>query len=268
MDGLILNAGVRHDDFETFGDTTNPRAALIYSPVEKTTIKAIYGNAFRAPSVFELYFNDGGATQRPSPNLKPETIDTYELVFEQYIGDHLLGSIAAFHNTIEDLIQQDVDLNDICDFGDPCLIFRNVEEVVAQGIELELEGKWKNGYAGKISYTYQETEDKESGDRLTNSPRSLAKANITIPIFRDKVFLGIEEQYTGERETLASNEVDEYFVTNVTLFSQDLLEGLEASASVYNLFDETYHDPGAGEHAQDEIEQDGITYRFKLTYKF
>jgi len=195
-------------------------------------------------------------------------IEDYELVFEQYIGNHLRGTIIGFNNKIEDLITQDIDLNDICDFGDPCLIFRNLSEVEAKGVEIELDGKLDNGYAGRISYTHQKTEDKDTGNILSNSPRNLAKANVTVPIFRGMVFLGIEEQYTGRRKTLASNEVDDYFVTNVTLFTQNVIEGLEASASVYNLFDESYHDPGAGEHTQDEIEQDGITYRFKLAYKF
>jgi iron complex outermembrane receptor protein len=31
MDKLILNAGVRHDHYSTFGGTTNPRAGLIHT---------------------------------------------------------------------------------------------------------------------------------------------------------------------------------------------------------------------------------------------
>jgi iron complex outermembrane receptor protein len=93
---LILNAGVRYDHFETFGGTTNPRAALIYNPFEKTTIKAIFGRAFRAPNAYELYYNDGDVTQKSSADLSPETIETYELIYEQYIGDHLRATIVGF----------------------------------------------------------------------------------------------------------------------------------------------------------------------------
>ena len=268
VEGLILNAGIRYDHFQTVGGTTNPRAALIYAPNEKRTIKAIYGSAFRTPSLYELYYNDGRATQRPSPHLDPETIDTYELVFEEYVGDHLRGTIAVFFNTIDNLIQTAEDPLDICDWGDPCVYFMNVEEVEAKGIEFEIKGKWAKGYAGTINYTYQETEDKETGDELTNSPNHLAKAGLTIPVFKEKVFLSLEEQYTGKRKTLGGNEVDDFFLTNITLFSKDLFEGLETSISVYNLFDETYYDPGAGEHTQNSIEQDGTTFRFKVAYKF
>jgi outer membrane receptor for ferrienterochelin and colicins len=48
--GLILNAGVRHDQYPTFGGTTNPRLALIYSARQRTTFKFLYGQAFRAPN--------------------------------------------------------------------------------------------------------------------------------------------------------------------------------------------------------------------------
>jgi iron complex outermembrane receptor protein len=43
---------------------------------------------------------------------------------------------------------------------------------------------------------------------------------------------------------------------------------LELSAGVYNLFDEDYSHPGAAEHTQDLLEQDGRTFRLKLQYAF
>jgi iron complex outermembrane receptor protein len=54
---LILSAGVRYDHYGTFGGTTNPRVGLIYSPLEKTTEKLLYGTAFRAPNAYELYYS-------------------------------------------------------------------------------------------------------------------------------------------------------------------------------------------------------------------
>ena len=51
-----------------------------------------------------------------------------------------------------------------------------------------------------------------------------------------------------------------FLLTNVTLFSQHLVSGLEISASLYNLFDTHYGDPGAEEHRQDVIPQDGRSF--------
>jgi len=47
-----------------------------------------------------------------------------------------------------------------------------------------------------------------------------------------------------------------------------VVKGLEVSASVYNLFDRKYGEPGSGEHPQDVIEQDGRSVRLQLTYGF
>jgi iron complex outermembrane receptor protein len=262
LENLIFNAGVRYDHYDNFGGTTNPRLALIYNPVEKTTLKLLYGEAFRAPNFYELFYHDGPDVQKNNPDLDPETINTYELVLEQYLGNHLRGVATGFYYKIEDLITQQIDP------ADDLLVFNNVEEIEAKGIELELEGKWASGLTGRISYTYQETEDQNTGKILTNSPKHLAKFNLIVPLFEEKIFANAEVQYTGERKTLADREADDFFVTNLTLFSQNLLQGLEASVSVYNLFDKEYDDPGFGEHLQDVIEQDGRIFRFKLTYAF
>jgi outer membrane receptor for ferrienterochelin and colicins len=261
LNNLILNAGVRYDHYETFGSTTNPRLAFIYNPFEKTTFKLLYGTAFRAPNAYELYYNDGDVSSKSNSDLKSETIKTYELVYEQVIGNNLRGTASAFYYKIDDLITFTTDPSD------NLLVFENIDNVETKGVEFELEGKW-GGLKGRISYTFQETKDKKTGEILTNSPRHLAKLNLIAPIIKEKLFIGMEEQYTSERKTLTGDFTDGFFITNLTLFSQNLLKNLEASATVYNLFDKKYGDPGSEEHVQDIIEQDGQSFRFKLTYKF
>lgn len=262
LNSLIFTAGVRYDHYDTFGGTTNPRLALICKPLEGTILKFLYGEAFRAPNVFEFFYNDGGQTTKSNPDLKPEKIRTYEMVYEQYLGDHLRSSLSGFYYRINDLISQRVDP------ADGLIQFSNSDTIDSRGVELELEGRWANGLQGRLSYTFQETEDQQTGTHLTNSPRHLAKLNLVVPLVREKVFAGFEEQYASRRTTLAGNGAAAYYVTNLTLFSQNLLPGLELSASLYNLFDTRYGDPGAAEHLQDLIEQDGRTFRVKLTYLF
>ena len=69
-------------------------------------------------------------------------------------------------------------------------------------------------------------------------------------------------------QVLAGGDADHYAVTNLTLMTKNLLRGLEVSASVRNLFDEEYSDPGSGEQVQDQIEQDGRTFWLKVKYGF
>ncbi len=262
LKNLILNAGLRHDHYSTFGGTTNPRLALIFAPFEKTIFKLLYGEAFRAPNAYELYYSDGGVSTKSNPDLNPETIKTYELSLEQYLGNNLYISASGFYYKINDLISQQIDP------VDNLIMFNNVEDVEAKGFELELDGRWDSGLRGRISYTYQETENRQTGEILTSSPKHLAKLNIIVPVLKEKVFLGIETQYVSKVKTLEGNYASDYFLTNLTLFSQNLLKSLEASATVYNLFDEKYGNTGSEEHAQDIIEQDGRSFRVKLTYKF
>jgi outer membrane receptor for ferrienterochelin and colicins len=258
---LKLNAGVRYDYYSTFGGTINPRLAIVYFPFEKTALKLIYGQAFRAPNVYELYYTDN-STMKPNPDLDPETIQNLEFVFQQYLGFNLWGKATVYYQRIKDLISQQIDP------ADGSLVFQNVNKVDGKGLELELEGKWENGLRGRLSYALQKAEDRETGEILTNSPKHLIKLNGIVPIWKEKIFLGLEEQFTSGRKTFTGGEAKSFFTTNLTLFSENLIKGLEISASVYNLFNKKYSDPVGEEHLQDKIEQDGRTFRFKMTYRF
>ena len=72
----------------------NPRAALIYGPFEKTTVKLLYGQAFRPPNVYELYASGPGS--EANPNLRPETVKSTELVVEQYLPKNLQFSVSGY----------------------------------------------------------------------------------------------------------------------------------------------------------------------------
>src|SRR5207253_6547125 len=67
LTNLHLNAGFRYDQYGNFDPAFNPRVALIYSPIEQTVFKAIYGSAFRAPNFFELRHTAGLPHKDPDP---------------------------------------------------------------------------------------------------------------------------------------------------------------------------------------------------------
>ena len=146
--------------------------------------------------------------------------------------------------------------------------FQNIDKTEAYGGGAEIEGRWANELAGRLSYSYQVTRDLENSERLTNSPRQLLKGNLTLPLVSKYLFSTVEVLYTSGRRTLAQKEAGGFVTTNLTLFSKNLLPGLEFSGSVYNLFDRSYADPGGSEHLQDSINQEGRTYRAKLSYRF
>lgn len=262
LDQLVLNAGFRYDYFETFGGTTNPRVALIYNPLEKTALKALYGRAFRAPNSYELYYHDAEYTQKPSEDLEPETINSYEFIIEQYITDQFFGTVNGFYYQINDLITL------VTDPSDDLLVFRNVEEIEAIGVEFGIEGRLDPGVRGRISYAYVETEDKGTGDVLSNSPKHLAKLNLIAPVIEEKLFTAAELQYMSKRKTLSGTYAGEYVVMNLNLSAQFLDNRVKASVGVYNIFDQEYCDPASEEHVQEAILQDGRTFRVTLTLTY
>lgn len=260
LDELRINAGLRWDHYSTFGGTVNPRAALIYVPVEGTTFKALYGRAFRAPSAYESDWGDG-VFQKRNPDLEPETIDTYELSVEREVTNYLTLFAGAFYFDCQDLLNLEVDP------ADGVRVFRNINEVHTLGAELEARLALDGGLSATASYSYQEAKQVDPDHQLRNSPRHLAKLALTVPLM-DSIYAGLETQYVGERRTLQGNKTDDYLVTNLTLTAANIARGLDLSVSIYNLFDQEYFDPGSSDHLQDEIEQEGLAFRVKLTWKF
>lgn len=260
--GLLLNAGLRYDHFSSVGDTFNPRLALIYHPRPETALKFLYSTAFRAPNAFELYYSSAALGSKPSVNLKPEEITSYEFVAEHRLQPNFRLTAAVYQNEISNLISQVTDPADSLD------VFKNIGQVKAKGVEFEAERAWTDEARLRASYAWQITRDQASGAELENSPRHLAKINYSVPLFGNALRVGAEIQYTHSRKTLAGGSAAGYSIANLTLLSRKLAKDLEVSASVYNLFDKQYANPGRPEHVEDLIWQDGRSFRFKATYRF
>jgi iron complex outermembrane receptor protein len=199
---------------------------------------------------------------KAADSLAPETIQTYEAVLEQKLNKNLSATFSAFHYEMKDVLDQ---------YTDPCdglLVFRNLNEVKANGIETAILGKWENGAKGRASYSFVEARDGQTDAILASSPKHLAKFNVIYPVIQNNLFAGLEVLYTSRAKTLTNNYADDFWITNLTLTYENIVKGLELSASVYNLFDVDYGNPGSTEHRQDIIEQDGTSFRIKLTYRF
>jgi iron complex outermembrane receptor protein len=234
---------------------------LIYT-WRDTTAKLLYGRAFRAPNPFEQFYVASTAN-KANPALKPEIIHTYELVLEQYVSRHIRASSSLYYYEIDKLISQRPDPID------PLLLaYQNGNKIHAKGLELAVEGKWPSGWDGRLSYAMQEARDNMTDQRLTSSPQHLAMGNLIVPIVTDKIFAGIQTRYMSSRLTLAGTNAKNVFLTNVTLFTQQLVTGWEFSAQLNNLFDYRYGDPASGEFLQNTIEQDGRTFWLKLKYRY
>ena len=259
---LTLNAGIRYDHYSTFGGTANPRFALIYRAAQKTTLKLLYGNAFSAPDVYQTSPNFGSFYDN-NFQLQPEHIQSFEARVEQGLGRYFQLSSGVYRNRIDDLISL------VFVPADENYQYQNSGNAQATGMDIELSGRAPNGIQGKASFDYVDAYNDSLGHpALDNSPGPMAKLNVIVPLIGQSLFAGVEGQFLGRRLTLLQNSLGSYQVFNLTLLGHTIGKHLDVAASIYNILDKTYFDPGRPEDPEDAIQQDGRSFRIKITGRF
>lgn len=224
-DWLTANLGLRHDQDNQGHSQLSPRLGLITKLPADSVLKLLAGSAFRPPNAYESEYAYPGL-QIPSDNLKPERVRTLEIAFEQPIGERGRWKVAAFSNRFDDMIG-------LVDDGSGIFQFQNVGRASTRGIELGARYRFINGAEMRGSLTRQSSEDAE-GTALTNTPRTLAKLLVRIPVGTHE--LAWETRFTGERPDSLGNLVGGQAVSHVAI-SAHLLRNLKWRVRVSNLFD-------------------------------
>lgn len=256
---FTLNTSLRYDKHPDFGETTNPKAALIYSPTAKTTFKVLYSEGYRAPDLLEKYYADG-ITQKANPGLRPEETKAMEFVVEKAVGTHFTGVVSLFKDTQKDLISL------VTDPSDGLLQYQNIDKANIKGASAEFQLIFSR-VTGKLAYTYRDSRDGQ-GQRLKNAPSHMGRASAAMPFFKNSLLCGLEVNYIGRRETLAGTWSNGEFLANVTLTMKPGKK-FQASVGVYNLLDESYSYPALPSDAPVTlVPQAGRSFRAKLTYRF
>jgi outer membrane receptor for ferrienterochelin and colicins len=259
-DDVILSAGFRLDQNHMIDNLQfNPRLAMIWNPLKTTTVKLLYGSAFRAPNIYE---RDRGV---PNPDNEEEHIRTYEGVVEWRPQDGVRLTGSLFRNEFTKLLTQDA----------VTFQFVNSGKFTANGIDIGAEKKWANGRSLKGSFNHTLLYDETGGISVwaINSPRNVSKVQYAEPLFDGRAKLGIENVFVDERKTQQSTTASRYDIVNAILSSKEILPNADASFGVYNLFNahpEMVGGAGAGvdEFLQDVIPMNGRNVLLKLQYRF
>jgi iron complex outermembrane receptor protein len=261
---ITVLGALRADDYSTFGAALSPRAALLYEPVWGTTLKLLYGHAFRAPDLYEA--RGGGFGYQPNSSLRAEHANTVELVVQQRLSPTLLGTATAFHYEIRGLIDLTAD-----SIGGT-YVYRNLGEASALGAELGLEARLHRGRLAYASYTYQRAHNDLTGADLTNAPPHMVKAGVSAPLTS---WLGgaVEARAESGRGTLAGTRTRGYVLGNLHVWLQPPGHGLtdsrlQLSFRVNNILNTAYATPGGVEHLQAAIAQDRRNVSAELRYQF
>ena len=143
-DSIRLTTGFRWDDYSDFGSEVSPHAGLTWEYAKGYDLKLLYGHAFRAPSFYELYDVYNG-----SPDLDPETIDTYQLSLGAQLTSVLNSRITWFRNNIKDSIFLKTE------FEFPGFLHNiNRDKIRTEGLELEMQYDLGRGSYLALNYRY------------------------------------------------------------------------------------------------------------------
>jgi iron complex outermembrane receptor protein len=259
---LTLSGGIRYDWYGTFGDRASPRIALIMRPVSGTTFKLMYAQAFRAPSIYELYYRTYEAPT--APDLRPEVLHHAAAVAEQELGGGRgLLTLAVYRYSMSKLIEA---------VGEDALTFtfENRSSATGTGAELEISGRLPFlGIRASAGYTFAHVTDGDTGARLSNAPAHVLQFRGMLPIYENQIFLAAAARYIGDRDGLEGRTgADSAFTADLTLTADDLSDGLDLSIGASNIFNQAWFVPSSIEHAPSLIPQNGRTVWAKLSYLF
>ena len=263
-DGVLVNAGLRYDDHSDPNvHRFSPRVAVVLKATPADTVKLIGGSAFRTPNAYEMYYAVPGTDgQLANPDLRPERVTTHELVLEHLLAGSGHATLSLFRYAVDDLISQQRDART------GMLIFRNIDRAEARGLEAALDRDF-GAVRLRASYAWQMPRSTGSmgGTPMIDSPRQLAKANLTAPLGWRGGRLGAELQCSGRR-LADQGAAGGYCVANVTVSALRLLPRTELSLSAYNAFDKRYADIAGPAFVQATLPREGRTLVAKLDWRF
>ncbi|MFS0771774.1 TonB-dependent receptor plug domain-containing protein [Sphingomonas sp. 1P08PE] len=226
---LTVTGGVRYDDHRRFGDRTTFGADAALALGTGTTLRASYGEGFKAPTLFQLYSDIG------NEELRPETARNYDVGISQ----SFLDGRARFGATWFDRRTR----NQI-DFDLGTFTYGNIARARAQGVELEIALRPVEALTFTGNYSYIDSENRSAGTNLgrdlARRPRQTVTANIDYR-FPFGLSVGGTVTHVGDSFDDASNTVrlDGYVLAGLRA-ELPIGERLSVYGRVDNLFDEDY----------------------------
>jgi vitamin B12 transporter len=236
VDNLVIIAGVRVDDHETFGNKATYRVAPAYTiSATGTTLKASYGTGFRAPSLYELYDPNYG-----NADLDAEESDGWDIGLEQKLMNNTLTMGVTYFS---------MDYDNRIDFDTTTWTYTQADgETQTQGVEFFTGWDPMDTLGFMLSYTYTDTEDPD-GEALVRRPENKVSLNTRYG-FLDKGLLNLEVQWVDDRKASSSaydkngnavGSLDAYTLVNLAA-SWTFNDHVELFGRVDNLFDEYYEE--------------------------
>ncbi len=247
-----LIAGLRLDHYSSHGSTSSPRLALSYRIAEQHSLKLMYGEAFRAPTVVER-MNSGNNTVIGNPDLEPEDIETLELNWlAQWSRAHL--DTTLYYSRISDAIEQSFE-------GRARTFINSTETESLSGLESELNIELNRHWmlVANISMIADTPQAQfRQADRLASARLEYVWQNW---------LWNLSTHYVGERQMQTPtglSTLDSYALLSSRL-RYEILADHYVSLSVTNLGDEDYLTPTQGQTLERGLPNAGAQWRVEYS---
>ena len=248
FNAFTIVGGLRYDDHSTFGSKVNPKLSLMYKFSEDTTCRASVGKAFKSPTIRQLYYDTpykhGTYYCQSNPDLNPEKAVGYSASIEQWLFDgRIMANLGYFRNDVKNMVIREdtgTTYNSL-----PLKEYKNVEEAWTQGLEFMCKTYLTEEFFASLSYTYTESENKETNKDLTYVPEH----SLTFtPAYELKEYgLGTSAtiSYIGKQYTNSGNtaQIDGHTLVDAKIY-KDLSGKAKLSFEADNVFDSDKGDEG------------------------
>ncbi len=234
---FFVTAGVRYDDNDDFDAHTSWRASATYLlnlSGGELKFKGTYGTGFRAPSLYEISYNNGPFATSPASetDLVEETTEGFDLGLAYYGNGGLFLEAVYFDQKIDDLI--DFDLINYSGY----LQFKG--ESSSTGVELVADIPVADSWFFIGNYTYNDAEDPNGQQRL-RSPKHLANLGVSYRTLGNMLAINLNIRSSYDAVDSFGVEIDNYEVVDLSARYQ-IFDGLEIFARIENLLDEDYEE--------------------------
>lgn len=239
--------GSRVDDYSDFGTHHSPRLAIIYPLSESSSMKLLYGNAFRAPSAAELDAVPSAVSGRRvfgNSDLNPETIDTFELVYMNNWKNRYLEAV-VFRNEIEDgiLINRMPESDPRFEASRNNQTYVNATELVSHGVEIKYGQNW-GSFHSDFNLTYAKGRNESEEFDLSGYPTWVGNVLLTKFLNKPRLTVNLNGRVALDRDTYQKrsssaepSKLDRYLRIDVNI-SRRLDENAEIALTIKNLLND------------------------------
>ena len=236
---VTLDAGLRYDDFDTFGNAWTWHTGASWLPRPGTKLRATIGTGFCAPSTDDINGVPAWGWMA-NPDLKAEKSTGWDVGLDQDLFGRILTAGVTYFKT---------NYRDRLDYvSDPVTWVGRTENLTrstSQGVETALTLKlWEGRARGRLAYTYLDARDDTENTRLLRQPRHLFDGELSAkPLAAWTVGAGLHivADRWDNRVTEPAGPIEDY--TTARFFtSYEVTKSLLLKVRVDNALNEKYEE--------------------------